>query len=264
MSTTASSQPISSGHPYRLVKLSETTSTNSYLHTLATQLGKEEIVVTASYQSAGRGQAHNHWESEPGKNLLFSLLTHPQGIFTTNSFLLSMAHAVAIAEELSAYCHINVALKWPNDIYFHDQKLGGTLIETTLSGKNVSRCIFGTGLNVNQTVFQSSAPNPVSLAQITGKEWNLDELFHRLLEAIHSRLIDLEQGYSSHLIRRYHELLYRRQGFHLYEDAEGVFEACIVEVLTNGRLVLLDRHNHHRIYELKEVKILLPTTHASF
>lgn len=139
-------------------------------------------VVVADYQTAGKGQGTNTWESEVGKNLLFSILIHPTMVPVARQFLLSEMGAVAIKSVLEKYTD-GITLKWPNDVYWKDKKLCGTLIQTSIAQHHIKNCIFGIGLNVNQTEFRSGAPNPVSLVQILGYELDCEELLLEIVEA---------------------------------------------------------------------------------
>ena len=123
------------------------------------------MVVWAEYQTAGRGCGTNQWESERGKNLTFSILIHPKDLPATQQFHISMAISLAICEALEQYIG-DVSIKWPNDIYWRNGKIGGILIENTLKGSIIMESIIGVGLNVNQRIFKSNAPNPVSMWQI--------------------------------------------------------------------------------------------------
>ena len=153
-----------------VVRLDAVDSTNSFLRTYTPADDEPMTVVVADYQTAGRGLGTNTWESEAGKNLLFSVLVHPTMLPVRSQFLLSEAGALALKEALTDYVKDDIRLKWPNDIYWKDKKLSGTLIETKLAGGRIKDCIFGVGLNVNQEAFHSDAPNPVSLCQILGHE----------------------------------------------------------------------------------------------
>ena len=170
----------------RIIRLEETTSTNSYLRQL---LFKESLpegsVVVAQTQTAGRGQIGNVWESETGKNLTFSIVLYPDCIPANRQFLISQITSLSVKETLEAYTN-DVAVKWPNDIYWKDKKICGMLIENDLSGHNMYCSIIGIGINVNQAVFFSDAPNPVSLCQIIGKEIDKEELLDRFLHIFYS------------------------------------------------------------------------------
>ena len=156
----------------RIIRLEETTSTNNYLRGL---VGKESLpegsIVVTEYQTAGRGQVGNTWESEPGKNLMFSIILYPDFLPANRQFLISQIAALSVKETLDAYVD-GITVKWPNDSYWHDQKICGMLIENDLTGHSLYCSVIGIGININQREFLSDALNPVSLVQITGREYD--------------------------------------------------------------------------------------------
>ena len=239
-----------------IIRLEETDSTNTYLRQHASQMEAWMTVVTAEYQTAGRGQGVHTWESNRSENLLFSVLTHPVMVPVRSQFLLSEAGALALKEVLDGYTD-GITLKWPNDIYWNDRKLSGTLIETSIGGGRIKNCVFGIGLNVNQKTFESDAPNPVSLAQILGHDIDREQLFKQIVAAFEKYYRMLENGQYDAISALYHEALYRRQGFYMYEDGDGRFDGAIVEVGDDGLLVLRDRDGRFREYEFREVKFVL-------
>lgn len=239
-----------------IIRQEETDSTNTYLRQHASQMEAWMTVVTAEYQTAGRGQGVHTWESNRSENLLFSVLTHPVMVPVRSQFLLSEAGALALKEVLDGYTD-GITLKWPNDIYWNDRKLSGTLIETSIGGGHIKNCVFGIGLNVNQKTFESDAPNPVSLAQILGHDIDREQLFKQIVAAFEKYYRMLENGQYDAISALYHEALYRRQGFYMYEDGDGRFEGAIVEVGDDGLLVLRDRDGRFREYEFREVKFVL-------
>ena len=238
-----------------IIKLSDTASTNDYLLGLNTD---QELCVVTDYQSAGKGMGTNTWESEPGKNLLFSILLHPTWLPINKQYLLSMAEAVAIVEVLGD----GFEIKWPNDIYYGDKKLSGTRIDINLQGSNLKDVIIGTGINVNQEVFLSDAPNPVSLKNITGKEHDRDTLLRDILERFSVYYTKLQKdflrpsldGMRSWIDYQYHKNLYRRTGLHTYSDKNGTFQAEIVRVAENGIITLRRQDGTLSQYEFKELR----------
>lgn len=240
----------------RTIHLDHVDSTNSYVAQHASEWAEDIVAVQADYQSAGRGQAGNSWESLPGENLLLSILVHPVMVPLRQQFLLSMAGAVALKDALSEYTD-GISCKWPNDIYWNDKKISGTLIETSVRGGHIADCIFGIGINVNQEVFVSDAPNPVSLRQILGKEVKLKKVMRSVMAHFEEMYRLIIQGDYIDIAGLYHQSLYRRHGFHRYRDARGEFEAAIVEVEDNGHLILRDREGRMREYELKELSYVL-------
>lgn len=230
---------------WKIVHIGETDSTNHWLK----EHGEGKMVVVADYQTAGRGCGTNTWESEHGKNLLFSALIHPNQIPASHQFHISMAVSVAISEALEQYIG-DVSIKWPNDIYWRNGKICGILIEQTLKGTLIKESIIGVGLNVNQRIFRSNAPNPVSLWQITAQETDRDALLSDILSR-------LRQLLAEDVRSRYMARLYRRSGFHPYTDAGGAFMARIADVRADGRLVLADDEGRERIYAFKEVQFII-------
>jgi BirA family transcriptional regulator, biotin operon repressor / biotin---[acetyl-CoA-carboxylase] ligase len=237
---------------WRIIKLETTDSTQTYVK----GVDGDRVVVQADYQATGHGQGKNKWESERGKNLLFSVKTKVPAIPANRQFLLSMAGALALRDVLEGYAD-GFNLKWPNDIYWKDSKISGTIIDTTVAGKVISQCIYGIGINVNQLTFASDAPNPVSLCNIIGRETDRDRILNGFLSQLDKRLEDLADRRYEETVAEYKGKLYRRTGFYEYEDANGRFIAEIKDVLPNGHLVLCDSVGMTRDYELKEVKFII-------
>ena len=247
----------------RIIHLQQTDSTNRYLHDLPDD-GYDLTAVYADFQTAGRGQGSNTWESEPGKNLLMSVRIRPTSVPPAEQFILSEAGALALGKALSAYTGDitlkwpnDITLKWPNDIYWRDFKISGTLIETAVSSCGISRCIYGIGLNVNQRTFLSDAPNPISLFQATGCEHDVEEVMLRVLDALEEELGIVAKGQYDDIRLRYHQMLYRRTGSHRYRDEHGLFEAEMVGVEDDGHLVLRDGQGRIREYAFKEVAFVI-------
>lgn len=229
---------LASENVNKTIYLKETDSTNDWLKGYQLEAGEDMTVVTTDYQLAGRGCGSNQWESEAGKNLMFSILLHPQ-VPAKDQFILSMANALALKDVLDDYTD-GIKIKWPNDIYWNDQKIGGTLIETTLQGSVIKDCIIGTGINVNQQVFLSDAPNPVSLVQILGHETDRQEMLEKIVARWDYYNNKVEKG-DWHSIRSdYRSALYRRGEAHDYRYPDGTMERMtLVDVTDDGHLLLL-------------------------
>ena len=236
---------------WNIVRLDETDSTNQWLRDSEklTANSEQPRAVIADYQTAGRGCGTNTWESERGKNLLFSMLIYPVEVPAAKQFRISMAISMAILDALEQHIG-DVSIKWPNDIYWRNGKLGGILIENRLQGGCIKDCIIGVGLNVNQETFHSDAPNPVSLKQIHGQETDREQLLRDILARFEAYL-------SQDLKVRYLSRLYRRKGFHPYADKDGVFMAEIIDVEDDGHLLLRDDNGRDRRYAFKEVQFII-------
>ncbi|MDD4609083.1 MAG: biotin--[acetyl-CoA-carboxylase] ligase, partial [Bacteroidaceae bacterium] len=177
----------------RHIHLTETVSTNLFIQENREKLAlKDGTVVSTDYQVAGRGQRGNSWEATSGENLLFSILLEPSFLAAKEQFYISKLIAVSIQEVLSHYLQ-GVTIKWPNDIYWNQQKIAGILIEHELEGTQLTSSIIGVGLNVNQTAFHSGAPNPVSLRQIIGKKMARRTLLTRILQQVVTNYNELKR-----------------------------------------------------------------------
>lgn len=241
----------------RIIRLQKTDSTNNYLHALARpeQLG-EGSVVWAEFQTAGRGQIGNSWESAEGENLTFSVVLYPTFLLANRQFLISQITALSVKQTLDRYVD-DITVKWPNDIYWRDRKICGMLIENDLAGQFIYSSILGIGININQKEFKSNAPNPVSLYQIIGKRTDRENFLQEFLERLYANYLLLLQEKEVLIQDAYRQSLYRREGFHLYEDANGRFEAAIEEIEPSGYLHLRLRDNTIRRYEFKEVRFVI-------
>ena len=243
--------------PVSLVYLKETESTNKYLNDLCNkQCVGELTTVTTDFQTSGRGQRGNSWESERGQNLMFSFVLYPAFLKARKQFLLSQIISLAIKEELDTHVS-DVSIKWPNDIYWKEKKICGILIENDLMGRNISQSIAGIGININQETFHSFAPNPVSLRQITGKEFDLFEILKNIVLRIQSYYSLLKKGNTESIVCQYEMSLFRKEGMHRFKDANGEFLARIICVEPEGRLILEDEILNKRGYMFKEVEYLL-------
>lgn len=233
--------------------LSETISTNSHLAELCDASPVKELTsVYTDFQTAGRGQRGNSWESEAGANLLFSFVVYPDFLEARRQFLLSQITALALQETLSEYTD-GIRIKWPNDIYWNDKKICGTLIENDLTGIHISRSISGTGVNLNQECFHSNAPNPVSLFQITGRRYDRTGILQQIMERISHYYTLLKAEETGIITSRYKAVLYRKEGFYPYRDKEGSFRARICDIEPTGALILEDENGKKREYMFKEV-----------
>lgn len=243
-----------------IITLPEVGSTSTYLRE-ALGDAPAGTVVSARCQSAGRGQRGNSWEAEPGCNLTFSVLLRPAGIVASGQYAISEAVAVAIVDTLAPLVADSdrLAIKWPNDIYYGDSKLCGILIENTLSGMSIVRSIAGVGINVNQRVFVSDAPNPVSLWQITGREYQLEPLLERVAAAIVANVerVSTDAGHEA-ISRQYRARLWRREGLHPYRLPDGTeFLASIESVAPTGHITLRHEDNTLTTHAFKEVASIL-------
>lgn len=241
----------------QIIHAPEVISTNSALRELMDTEGLPEgSVLWTDYQTGGRGQMGNSWESEARKNLTFSLVLYPNVISAREQFLISQITALSVKKTLDSYVD-DIRIKWPNDIYWRDKKICGMLIENDLSGSTIYCSIIGIGININQEVFHSKAPNPVSLIQIAGKKHHREEVLDKFLSNFYAYYLLLLQEKTDEIRAAYRASLYRGDDYHLFHDAGGDFEAMIADIEPTGHLLLRLRNDEVRRYAFKEVSYVM-------
>jgi len=241
-----------------IIKLSSVDSTNNYLKVLLSKSEPvpEGTVIMAEEQFAGRGQQHQTWHAEPGKNLTFSLLLTPSFIPIKNQFMLNMAISIALNDALLPLLGEGLRIKWPNDIYYHNRKLGGILIENVISGQSYKSSIIGIGLNVNQQEFQSDLQERViSLYQILHKDVNLIKLLAVICSHIESQYLKLKGSSNLSLGSEYLKRLYKFGQRATYRHNGQVFEGTITGISELGML-LIESGGKVQAYNFKEVEFI--------
>ena len=217
---------------------------------------REGDVVWADFQTAGRGQRGHLWHSKRGENLTFSVVLEPTFLPIAEQFSVSEVVALSLVDMLSEY-GIGARIKWTNDIYVGDKKLVGILIEHSLAPTTLRRTIVGIGININQTEFDASLPNPVSMAQLLGRELDAEEVLHCFLKHLQRNYATLREMQNV-LHERYNSLLYRLNEYHTYALPVGEkFSAKILGTAPNGALRLEDRNGKTKDYLFKEVEFVI-------
>jgi len=224
---------------------------------------EEGFAWIAGHQTAGRGQRGNTWSGKPNENLLVSYLLKPSFQLLENQFYLSKAIACGILFGLQEWAKITIGetlplyIKWPNDIYLDNQKLGGILIENNIQSSKWAFSIVGIGLNINQMEFED-------LRAISIKKW-IKTPFRFEIEEIYQYIsIGIEKYYQLFMIKsfdgidvEYHKNLLRFQEWHIYCAENINFYGKIIQVNPQG-LLLLERENEIKTYDLKEIVFIFP------
>ena len=217
----------------------------------------EGDIIVAERQSAGRGQRGHRWESEQGENLTFSLVLEPQFLNPSHQFLISEAVALAVCDMLADH-DIEARIKWTNDIYVGEHKLSGILIEHKLQGSALARTVAGIGLNVNQKAFSDDLPNPISMAQATGREFDREEVLQTVATSLMARYEQLREGGAKELQADYHQRLYRLGQEHCYALPDGSrFRGIIRGVEPTGALRIENERGELLSFLFKEVEFVI-------
>ena len=238
----------------QLIWLPACASTNSEAQALIVQnRASEGCTVITDFQSAGRGQRGNQWEGAPAENLMLSVVWQPTFLAATDQFQLSQAVALGVHDWAAKLLgpDARLRLKWPNDLYYGYQKLGGILIENTLNGAKIQYSIVGIGLNINQQAFP--LPTATSFWAVTGRAYAREALAARLLESLERRYLQLRAGQVGQLRQSYLQALYRYQETHLFLVDGRQVSGQIVGVEEDGRLAVAIG-NELRRFGLQEIR----------
>lgn len=233
--------------------LEEVSSTNDFLR--AYEPMADVTVLSASYQTNGRGQMGNTWISNSGENALFSILVCPSALKASDGFVLSQAMALSIKEVLNGYLE-GISIKWPNDIYCGDEKICGTLIENVLMGKFVGRSVIGSGINVNQTEFpEGLAAPPTSLRIYINRIVPPADIIRSVAGRFALYYEEVQAGSYDHIREEYHRHLYLRGEKRSFKDETGTFAGVISHVEPDGHIIIRDEDGLPRRYAFKQVKL---------
>ncbi|MFC1222644.1 biotin--[acetyl-CoA-carboxylase] ligase [Pedobacter sp. BG31] len=241
-----------------LIKLKEVDSTNNFLKNLVSKSEPlvEGTVIMADHQFAGRGQQDSVWQTQEGKNISTSIYLKPSFLPLEKQFYLNMAVSLAVSDALCCFIPQGIMVKWPNDIYYLDKKLGGILIENTLTGSTFKSSVIGIGLNVNQSEFaESISGRATSVIQILQKEVPLMDIMDKIFIFIEKYYLILRAGKFSILQNDYLTKLYNYGVASLYKHNGGIFEGTIEGVEDNGRLKV-DTKNGVKIFNFKEIEFI--------
>lgn len=220
-----------------LIQLHSIDSTNNYAIAKAHEgMAQHGMAVLADEQTKGRGQRSKSWQSEPGMNLLCSMVVEPAGLKLQQAFLFSMAMALAARAVFNKYAGNDTTIKWPNDIMWRDRKAGGLLIENIVQGRQWKFAVVGVGININQASFENFSRKAVSLKQVTGRDYSVHEIAQELFKQVETEYAWLQQDPQA-VITRYHENLFRIHETVRLKKESRIFSALVKGVSADGALI---------------------------
>ena len=211
-------------------------------------------VFITDHQYQGQGQRGHIWHSEPGKNLTFSTVLYPTFLSPRDSFALNWVATLALYQVVTQHTTEGVTIKWPNDIYHRDKKLGGVLIDNTVLQGTLRSSILGIGLNVNQRYF--SFPGPTSLARIHQRPFDLQQHLHALLIALEYYYRQLQTQGMKALRAQYLKHLCGLHETRTFRNASHAFQGMIMDIDDMGRLIIEHTDGTQHVYDVKEISFV--------
>jgi BirA family transcriptional regulator, biotin operon repressor / biotin---[acetyl-CoA-carboxylase] ligase len=231
-------------------------STNNYaMAKVRAGMAKHGMAIFAREQTAGKGQRGKSWQTQAQQNITLSLILNTDTLRTDQQFYLSMLVALGVNDFIKEYAGGETAIKWPNDLYWRDRKAGGILIETVFKGSTWQWAVVGIGININQTRFDKSLPNPVSLSQITGKTYDVILLAKELYGFVMKRVGAIATIKTDSVVQEYNDSLYKLNQTVKLKKANAIFKTTIRGVSVSGQLHTAD--TMERQFDFGEVQWVL-------
>lgn len=247
------------GTPF--IELQSVDSTNNYaLAQIHAKLAQPGTCYFAHEQTSGKGQRGKTWATERGMNIIISIVLRPDFLQPIQQFQLSACVAVATHQFLNKYDGSSLKIKWPNDIYWQDRKLGGILIENVVRSRESASAswdwaVVGVGININQASFADDLKNPVSLKQVTGESFDQIELARKLCSSIDHFYKKLMNNETNAILEMYNQLLYKKDETVKLKKNNRIFSCIIKEVSLTGQLVV--QHSVEEQFDFGEIEWLI-------
>ena len=240
-----------------IIKLDAIDSTNNYLKKIILNEGiNDYTVVTAKFQTQGKGQLGTEWESEHSKNLICSVYKKEINIKVQDQFVISALVSLALIKTLRKVNLSNMHIKWPNDIMSDNKKICGILIENIVKENYIKDAVIGIGLNVNQTIF-NNLPNAASIKNLIGTTCSIDEILKDLVKNVKYYFNELDKSSINSIFEKYEDALFRINKPSTFKNSKGeIFSGYIKGVSRLGKLSVMLEDNLVESYDLKEISML--------
>lgn len=193
-------------------------------------------VLWTDYQTSGKGQRGNYWESKPGENLLLSIVLKPEFMRPEHQYLLNLVTSLALFNTISTLGIKNVQIKWPNDIYIGIDKVAGILIESSIQGHDIEYSVVGVGLNVNQLVFDIE--HSTSLSIQLGRTLDRKKILTDFLDMFYEWYLRLQDNQREFIVSTYHEKMMWRFEQHRFSAGGVEFVGQIQGINDVGQLMV--------------------------
>lgn len=241
--------------------LDELESTNNYIANLVrSKQIIQPTIVSADYQTAGRGQRATKWQSFKSQNALFSLFVQWNDLKVEDQFILAMLAALSVCKVLEEITQLEVKVKWPNDIYVQNKKIGGILIESELRGASVVSSIVGIGLNINQVNFDSDV-RATSLKLETGQEHDRYSIIKNVTRTFLSNCqscVPMEKAFPAIKKHYLRYLIGVNENVPVMETAtKKMTWIQPLDITASGLLIALDESGVLRTFDIKELQWIL-------
>lgn len=212
-------------------------STNEFASEYISKNKPTNIICIYTYnQTCGKGQIGRTWHSKPDKNLTLTLIM-PLSVSVEKQILINKQTSIYVRDFVESFCELSSPkIKWPNDIYIKDKKVGGILVQNILKGKEIKYCMVGIGLNVYQQRFPETIPNPTSFVnEGFKKQISLLDMIIRFCSGFPNLQFLKDEKELSEI---YERQLYGKNTLKTFVCKDEKIKGTIIEVNKKGQLVL--------------------------
>lgn len=249
------------GKKYKYLDCCESTNVLGFQEALTLAIPEGYAWITGQ-QTAGKGQRGNQWIAQANQNLLVSYLLKPNPNLLHAQFYLGKCIANGILKGLQAWSQrslgndpLPLEIKWPNDIYLDGKKLGGILIESNFQNGQWAFSIVGIGLNINQLDFGGLRATSLRKWTQNPQPVDIGEIYAHISQGIENQYETFSNKDFQGIDKIYHDYMFRRGNWHLYEDKNGVFEGKIVKVNAQG-FIEIEKNLGFDSYDIKELSFI--------
>jgi BirA family biotin operon repressor/biotin-[acetyl-CoA-carboxylase] ligase len=235
-----------------IIHFKEVQSTNLIALSIMKENGRTlPFVITTDFQTSGKSQGSNKWESENGKNVLMSVAINTD-IKIENQFILNIISSLSVLDLLEDLNLENLSVKWPNDILVGKRKISGILIQNKLFSDTIKSTVIGIGLNINQSKFTSFKREATSVKNENITDLSVSGISDRLLEFLEFRFSKSDNENW----KDYFEKLYLRDKLAPFE-IEGKRQMGIIRKVNKTGELVLEIEDSIKNFQMKEIEFLI-------
>lgn len=211
------------------------------------------VSVFTLFQTQGKGQGNHNWISEPGKNLAYTIalpLTEQINFVNLNKSL-----TLSVCNLLQDFLVSQVSIKWPNDIFCLNKKVGGLLFQVQ-NVQQIKYLILGIGINVDQTNWPIDLPNAASLKNFGAENINIFNLANQITENLYEYFCAVNS--SDFAVQFQSKLWCINQNIQLVFPVNNeVFTGKLINVDDSGRIVIENQLGQIQAFHHGQVHIVL-------
>ncbi len=233
----------------QILEVDSCSSTNILAANLAREKPFEPHLIISHEQTEGKGQRNKIWHSPKNGSWYFSISVPNLNIKASESFKINWLVIAGLLSYFKQLKMANIAIKWPNDIYTENGKLGGVLIENQVIGERIKSTIVGVGINklpinIPESVFGVTSLVQESIKNLEGNNLEIQKLSKYILASLTNPSVNYEQ-----IFLELNQFLFGKGKTFLFKKDDEEIEAMVIGLTKNGMLQLVKKNNSKQFTE---------------